>query len=63
VFDTEFAVHDEVSIHVEGWAIKTASNAINAAVATRPTTPMMAAIKADLGPGEQHPIKEFHLFK
>jgi hypothetical protein len=38
--------------------MKTASNEINAALATRPTTAMITARKADLGPGEQHPNKK-----
>jgi len=38
--------------------MKAASNEINAALATRPTNAMITALEADLGPGEQHPIKK-----
>ena len=50
-----FDEHDDVNIHVDGWAIKTASKEICVAQATRAMNVTITARKAADFVGEQHP--------
>jgi hypothetical protein len=63
VFDAALVAHDGVNTHIVGWARKTASNEIIAAIATRATIVITRARKADGDPGLQHPIFKRNLLR